>query len=179
MRANVRVEFLCGGRAIRRARADYDALAQIARVFSSALDDTPALVAAQAEQVKEAEKQRRKLAVEAAQRRGRELYEAAPLSASGVRRHIERIASGGFDDELRALAQGYTAQADGVFIAACDDPPSVLFAVSAGSAIRAGDRLKQVLSTHGGKGGGNPQLAQGSFPTQAALAAALDDLTSA
>ncbi len=35
MRGNVRLEFLCGMRAMRRAHADYEALAQIGRTFSS------------------------------------------------------------------------------------------------------------------------------------------------
>src|SRR5579864_1150202 len=37
IRNNVRVEFLCGMRAVRRARADYDALTHIGQTFSAAL----------------------------------------------------------------------------------------------------------------------------------------------
>ncbi len=35
IRGNLRIEFLCGGRAVARARADFDALSEIARVFSA------------------------------------------------------------------------------------------------------------------------------------------------
>ncbi len=34
--------FLCGGRAVARARADFEALSQIARVFSAPVDEAPA-----------------------------------------------------------------------------------------------------------------------------------------
>jgi len=47
IRGNVRIEFLCGLRAIRRARSDYQALSKVARVFSAALDDVPEAGAAQ------------------------------------------------------------------------------------------------------------------------------------
>ena len=42
IRGNLRIEFLCGGRAVARARADFEALSQIARVFSAPLDEAPA-----------------------------------------------------------------------------------------------------------------------------------------
>ncbi len=48
VRNTMRVEFLCGGRAVRRARADFDALARVAQMFSGALDDVPELVSAAA-----------------------------------------------------------------------------------------------------------------------------------
>jgi alanyl-tRNA synthetase len=42
VRQTVRVEFLCGGRAVRRARADYEALSKTAQLFSAPLDEVPA-----------------------------------------------------------------------------------------------------------------------------------------
>ena len=36
VRGNVRIEFLCGMRAVRRARRDFEALSRIARLFSVA-----------------------------------------------------------------------------------------------------------------------------------------------
>src|ERR1700733_343706 len=74
VRGNLRIEFLCGGRSIARARADFDALSEIARVFSSPLDQTPALVEAQREKLQESERTRRRLSTELAQASGRALY---------------------------------------------------------------------------------------------------------
>ena len=45
IRGNVRLEFLCGNRAIRRARADFTALEAAARSFSASPDEVPVLVA--------------------------------------------------------------------------------------------------------------------------------------
>src|SRR6516162_6625472 len=45
VRQAMRVEFLCGARAVGRARADCDVLAKVAQLFSAPLDDTPRLVA--------------------------------------------------------------------------------------------------------------------------------------
>jgi alanyl-tRNA synthetase len=89
--------------------------------------------------------------------------------------HVERAAAG-LNDELRALAQGFTAAGRGVFIGACDNPPAVLYAASAASGIHAGNRLKEALAAHGGRGGGHAQLAQGSLPGVEALNAVLATL---
>jgi alanyl-tRNA synthetase len=176
IRSTMRIEFLCGRRAVNRARADFEALSSAARVFSAALDEVPALVAAQVEAVKEAEKARRKLLLERAEWSGRTLYDAASPDAKGRRRHTERRAGGAPDDELRALAQSFTARPGGVYLAAFTSPAAVFLAVSSDLGLHAGNLLKPLLSTHGGRGGGNAQLAQGSLPTGEALDRLLADL---
>src|SRR5262249_3317091 len=62
IRNNVRVEFLCGGRAVRRMRADYNALARVAQTFSTSVDEAPQVAAAQIEDIRNADRMRRKLA---------------------------------------------------------------------------------------------------------------------
>src|SRR3984885_5867654 len=64
IRGNLRIEFLCGGRAVARARSDFEALAQIARVFSAPLDDAASMVVAQHEKTQESDRTRRRLATE-------------------------------------------------------------------------------------------------------------------
>ncbi len=173
VRGATRVEFVCGGRAVARARADFNALAAAARSFSAALDETPALVAGLIEQAKSAENARKKLALELARMRGRELYAATEPGAGGLRVRLERAAA--LDDELRALAQSFTAQRGARFIAGCAQPPSVLYAVSEDDGA-AGARLKRVLEANGGRGGGNPRMAQGSLPDGAAVERSIEAL---
>jgi len=168
-----RIEFLCGMRAVRRARADYDALSRIARSLTVPLDDAPAVVAARNEALAASEKTVRKLSAELARARGRELYAAAAAGPGGLRRHMERIASGALDEDLRATAQGFTAGSKAVFIAAVEEPASVLLAVSADAGIHAGNALKAALAACGGRGGGSAQAAQGSLPSKEALEAVL------
>lgn len=178
IRGNVRIEFLCGSRAVRRARADYDALSRIARVFSGALDETPSLVAAQQVKLVEAEKARKRLSRQLAETRGRELYHQTAPDEGGMRRLIRQLPSGPIGDELRAEAQSFTANPKAVFAVFIDDPPSVLLAASKDTSLHAGNVLKEALAAAGGRGGGNVQIAQGSLPSGEALQqlrASLDD----
>jgi len=168
IRNTTRVEFLCGGRAVGRARADFDALSRVAQMVSGSLDETPALVAAQFEAARNADKLRRKLEADLAQYQGRELYSATAPDEAGVRRVLRRQPSGNLED-LRAIAQSFTAQAKAVFVAALDEPPALLLAVSADSGVDAGKALKAALTQAGGRGGGNPRMAQGSLPSREVL----------
>jgi alanyl-tRNA synthetase len=173
VRQTVRVEFLCGGRAVSRARADYEALSRIAQLFSAPLDETPALVAAQLEAGRAADKSRRKLQLAAYH--GRDLYEATPPGPDGLRRHTQ-LAVSGSADELGALARSFTAQAKAVFLATLEKPPSVIYAVSEDTGIDAGQAVKQALADAGGRGGGNARLGQGSVPDAALLDAVIERL---
>jgi alanyl-tRNA synthetase len=175
IRQSVRVEFLCGGRAVRRARNDFQSLTAAAQSFSSPLDDVPSLVAAQLETSRAAEKLRRKLESDLATYQGRELYQATPPGPDGIRRVVRRAQRGSLE-ELRALAQSFTADTKAVFIAALSDPPSVLLAASADAGIDAGKLLKAALTEAGGRGGGAARMAQGSVPDGAALERVLEKL---
>ncbi len=166
----LRIEFLCGYRAIARARADYNALSRAARTLSSSLDEVPALAATQAEALAASDKTRRKLAVELATLRGREQYAATTPNASGLRFHELRIERA-LDDETRAFAQGFTSGARSCLLALAADPPAVLLAASEDSGLHAGNVLKQAVTALGGRGGGNALLAQGSVPSREALEA--------
>jgi alanyl-tRNA synthetase len=181
IRNTVRVEFLCGGRAVGRARADFEALSRVAQMVSGSLDEAPELVAAQFEAARNADKLRRKLEADLAQYQGRELYADTAPDEAGVRRVLRRSPSGGSCkmEDLRALAQNFTAQAKAVFIAALDEPPAVLLAVSADSGIDAGKLLKAALTQAGGRGGGNPRIAQGSLPGREALEQLLSHIRTA
>jgi alanyl-tRNA synthetase len=128
------------------------------------------------EQVKESEKARRKLALEAAGFRGRALYEECAADERGRKVRLDRRASGPLDDETRAVAVSFCAQPKAVYIAAADQPPSVLLAASADSGIHPGNTLKELLQAAGGRGGGNAQTAQGSVPSKDALDAILNHL---
>jgi alanyl-tRNA synthetase len=177
IRQTVRVEFLCGARAVARARSDYDALSRTAQLFSAALDEVPALVAAQLEAARSADKARRKLQLELVVYQGRELYQATPAAADGVRRHKHRAASGSVD-ELGALARSFTAGPKAIFLAALEKPPSVIYAVSDDVGVDAGQAVKQALADAGGRGGGNARLGQGSVPDAALLEAVIERLAS-
>ena len=112
------------------------------------------MVAAQLETAHGNDKARRKLELDLAAYQGRELYLATAPGADGVRRVTRRVVKGSLE-ELRAIAQNFTAQPKAVFIATLADPPSVLLAASADAGIDAGKALKAALTEAGGRGGGN------------------------
>jgi alanyl-tRNA synthetase len=176
IRGNVRIEFLCGQRAVRRARADFAGLARIARVYSAPLDESPALVEAQRDSLLAAQKAHWRIATELARYRGQDLYGATAAGTDGVRRSLRRQAAGVLDDELRAFAQGFTAQPKAILVAASDSPPAALLAVSEDAGVHAGNLLKAAIAKYGGRGGGNALLAQGSVESLELLERLLADL---
>ena len=167
IRGNLRIEFLCGMRAVARARADFEALSAVARSFSSPLDDVPGLVESQRERLLEAERSHRRLATELAQARGRELYATTAPGLDGVRRVERRVAS--LSDDLRAEAQSFTTGAQAIFLAIGDEPAALMLAASADSGVHAGNILKSALTAAGGRGGGSATMAQGSLPSKSQL----------
>jgi alanyl-tRNA synthetase len=169
IRGTTRLEFACGNRALHRARADYRLLAAIGRALSVPPEQTPDLLAGLIEKNKSLEKTGQRLATELARREGKELFLAAELGPDGIRRIIQR---GPIDDAMRARAQAFVSGKKAVFLAVCDQPPSLLLAASADSGIHAGDRVKAAVAAAHGRGGGNQQLGQGSVPDTAALASA-------
>ena len=176
VRQSSRVEFLCGGRAIRRAHADYDALSRTAQLFSAPLDEVPGIVAASQETARAADKVRRKLELDLAAYQGKELYAATEPSADGIR-HVTRSAEKGNLEELRALAQNFVAQPRAIFVAALRNPPSVMLAASEDAGIDAGKLLKAALTAAGGRGGGTARMAQGSVADESKLDAVLSQLS--
>ena len=171
IRGNTRLEFVCGLRALRHARADFRTLQELSRQLSVPAAETPALVAAQLERVKALEKANQRLAAEIAQREGRELWVATAAGADGIRRVVQHAA---IDDAMRTRAQAFVAGGKAAFLAVSLSPPAILLASSADSGIHAGDRVKAAVSAAGGRGGGNQGLAQGSLPP----ASDLDAITS-
>src|SRR4051812_2799232 len=136
VRKSMRVEFVCGGRATRRARADYELLSRSSALFSTGIDELPALLEARASELQQALKHERELQQQLDTYRARELYDAALTRAPGAARvwTVERRQSGGLQD-LRGLAQQYAAQPRAVFIAALEQPPSLLIASAEDSSL--------------------------------------------
>jgi alanyl-tRNA synthetase len=175
VRKSARVEFVCGLRAVRRARADFEALTRVAGALSASLEDAPALVSAQGEQLRAAENERRRLERELASYRARSLYELAAPSAEGLR--IVRHDAPSMD-ELRTLAQAIVALPKAVLVGTTGEPPSLLVAVAEDTGLDAGRLLKESVGKVGGRGGGSSRIAQGSVPDRGRLAEAVASVLS-
>jgi alanyl-tRNA synthetase len=164
VRQGTRVEFVCGERAVRTARRDYGALSEAAALFSAQLWDTPNQIHKSLEDAKLLRKQRDEVI--------EQLAEATALAALkdqpevGGRKLIVRC----FADRDIAFAKLFAQKAvrTGVpavaLVASTVEPPSLVFAQSAGGTADMGALLKLVLTSVGGRGGGSRDFAQGGVP---------------
>lgn len=162
-KGNTRVEFICGMRAVRRARLDAELLTTAARVFTAAPEDVPALVEKQQQRTLDLERENRKLATELARYEARARWDAATPDANGIRR-IRIAHDGGPVKELEPIAQALTALGYALVLVTSNTPAGVMLASSIEANVDAGQTLRAALATVGGRGGGSPRLAQGSLP---------------
>lgn len=162
VRRSARLEFLCGMRAVRAARADLELLARLAEPYSTPPEALPELLESRRTELRQALARAKELEAALDARRARELYEGAEPSAKGVRQVVVRDEPGVGMERLRGLAQQVTALPRVVFIGTIREPPAVLLAASADAELDAGRLLKPVLEAAGGRGGGNARMAQGA-----------------
>ncbi len=169
----LRIEFLCGGRALSRAGADFAQLTRMAQAASTSIEEVATVFDAQAAALRDAESARRRLAETLDQYRARELHATTPADALGTHRAVQRCVSGTSLEDMRGLALAFAALPHAVFVAATESPPALLLAASDDSGVNAGEVLRAAVTALGGRGGGSPRLAQGSVPSVEALAAAV------
>jgi len=168
IRKQMRVEFLCGARVVRQARADFEALSAIALSVKASLAEAPALVAAQSAELRDTMAARKRLEGELAVHQARALYEMTGPTPAGVRVTVLRRDGGSLED-IRPLAQAFASLPKTVFVAAVLSPATVLVAAADDAGVDAGRLLKATLAAVAGRGGGSPRLAQGTVPNADAL----------
>ena len=168
IRKQTRVEFLCGARVVRQARADFEALSAIALSVKASLAEAPALVAAQSRRTSRHHGARKRLEGELAVHQARALYEMTAPTPDGVRVAVLRRDGGSLED-IRPVAQAFASLPKTVFVAAVLSPATVLITAADDAGVDAGRLLKPVLAAAAGRGGGSPRLAQGTVPNADAL----------
>ncbi|HEY7683463.1 MAG TPA: DHHA1 domain-containing protein [Gemmatimonadales bacterium] len=178
VRKQVRLEFLCGARAVARTRADFEILSAMAASATAAFEDLPAVLERQRTDLKAAEAERRRLEETLAGFRAQALYGDTTPGASGRRCVIYRQTDGTLGS-LATVARTIVGFSNVAFLATLTAPPTVLLATSADSGLDAAALLKPVLSAVGGRGGGSARLAQGTVPGTEAIETALAQLASA
>jgi alanyl-tRNA synthetase len=172
VKKNVRLEFLCGARAVRRARDDLDLVGRLAGQLSAAPRELPTLLEAQRAELKRAAVKHRELEEGLAGFRARDLYAAAAPDAAGVRWIVVREEPGPIE-RMRPLAQAVTGMPRAVLVGWTDSPPALLVAASPDAGCDAGATLRSALERVGGRGGGNPRIGQGTAPSALALEEAI------
>ncbi|HVB32884.1 MAG TPA: DHHA1 domain-containing protein [Patescibacteria group bacterium] len=155
-----RVEFVCGGRALRDARADFETLGAAARQIGCGMAEVAAMAAKLLDERKAAHRDQARLAGRLAE------LEAKALAAGGERRvvHAFEHADTAF---LRQVAARLTAEPGVRVVLASRDARQFVFAQAKGSAGDMKKLLGETLVAAGGKGGGSNDFAQGTVPESA------------
>jgi len=178
-RQGMRVEFVCGGRAVRTARRDYGTLVESAALYSAQIWDLPGQIRKSSDDVKAARKEKEEaleqLAGAMAEAALREFSirsssigssEPARTAASTNRPVIVRV----FADRDAAFAKLFAQKivrsttSAVALVGSTMNPPGVVFAQSTGGSSDIGALLKQELAAVGGRGGGSRDFAQGGVP---------------
>ncbi len=161
---DTRVYFNCGARLLPDYRFKHDFVAALSVRLSTAPDGVPERASALLDELTATKR-------EAAQLRTRLAREIAAAAPEGVVvRVIEDAAL------LPELAGAFAEKAGAIALLGALTPERALLAVAcgAGAPVRANELLKVGLPLVEGRGGGRPDLAQGSGPKRENLRAALD-----
>jgi alanyl-tRNA synthetase len=162
VKQGVRVEFVCGLRAVAIARQDYETLTRAAGFFSSHIREVPEQIQKSIQELKSSGKVEHKLLGDLA-----ELHAERLLSQSaGSPKVITQIFPERDGTFIKLLAQKLTASHTDVvaLLASAAGQPAVVFAQSAGMKFNMGQLMKDAMAKLGGRGGGTADMAQGGLP---------------
>ena len=153
-----RVEFFCGGRALKNFRAMRDAIAGAVRVLSVLPDELPQAIEKLQVETKDRQKALNALQQELARYRAEEFAAAAEQTAAGrlVAKAVDADANG-----LKSLASAIASKPGHIAVLVSTSTPAlVVVARAADVAVAAHEVLAALTSKFGGRGGGKPDLAQ-------------------
>jgi len=174
----VRVEFVCGLRATRAARTDFDLLRETSNLLSIPAAELPSTVERLLTDGKAHARERQKLREELAVLQSARLATEEPLE-NGLRL-IERAWKDLDRDYVKLLASRTAAAAPRTAVIFCSEdgsPVRVFVARSSDLEFNCGQILREALAHFGLRGGGSADLAQGDVPAEqeAALRAYVRD----
>lgn len=160
----LRVEFVCGLRAVAAGRHDFTLLGRAAATLSIGRDDIPAAIERLQSEVKSSAKDRQKLREDLA------TYHATRLAVEEMIQDNLRLVHRTFADRdrdyVRLLASRVCATVPrtvAVFVATEAEPARIFLACSHDIDLNCGDFLRTALAAHGLRGGGSADLAQGDL----------------
>lgn len=177
----VRVEFVCGLRAVRAARADFAILREASVLLSTGAKELAPTVGRLLTEGKANAKERQKLREELAVYHASKLAMEEPIE-NGVRM-VARSWKDRDRDYVKLLASRTAAAAPRtvvVFSATNADPVQAFVARSSDLAFNCGQILREALASLGLRGGGSAEFAQGEVPAkqEASLRGAVCDAIS-
>ena len=165
VRQGWRIEFVCGRRAAKTARHDYETLTESAGLLSSHIRDLPQQIHKSLEEARAARKSHEQLLDELAG------FYAEQLLTETAEHQGRKIVTRTYSDRdlifIKLLAQKLSRHSPNVIalLGATSGQPALVFAQSAGQPFDMASLIKEALAKLGGRGGGSKDMAQGG-PTQ-------------
>ena len=177
VKRGARVEFVCGMRAVRTARRDFETLTEAAAVFSTHIWEVPQQVRKSLDEIKTAQKAQYRLLEGVAE------LQADRMLQSAEKRGGHNLVVQFFPERdlafIKMLAQKLTRTGDAVALLSCGGAqPSLVFAQTPGLGRDMGALMKQTVQPLGTRGGGNRDMAQGGAPDSARAEQALQQAAS-
>jgi alanyl-tRNA synthetase len=171
---NSRVEFLCGGRALRDYRLKNETVVSLAAGLSVRDVEVREAVDRLTREASESRRLAEHLRNRLLDHQARELaLEAMPVGPAAA---VVTVLPGGDPEELRHLAARLVSTPSRVaLLAAATDRCYLVFARSDDLALDASALFRKVVTPYGGRGGGRPHLAQGGAPHPVDARRILDD----
>jgi len=164
-KGGVRIEFLCGGRALARFRAWRDSLAATTRLLSVTAAELPSTIERLQADAKAQKRAVTALQAELAGFRAEELVAAAEpvVLRDGSAARVVARALDGDANTLKSLASSIATRPGLVAVLLSSSTPglAVVARSSDVGGVHAQQVLAQLVAEFGGRGGGKPELAQG------------------
>ena len=169
--SETRVEFICGSRALRDLRKKSALLGRIAGNFTVGLDEVEVAVRRVREQE---ESSRKRLATVMATLLAHEARDlVAQAEPAGATPMVHLVRDDLSLDEARTLAHAVTGSGGLIVLGISGDKAQMLVGRPADHALDCGQLVREVLTAFGGRGGGQPAMAQGGIPDPNRLADAV------
>ena len=176
VKQGVRVEFVCGHRAIRAARQDRQALTTVAASLSTHSWKVPQEIERVLGEARQGRKAVEEWMGEAA--RLEAVYLVAEAASSNPR-IVTKIFPNRSLEYVKLVAQKIARNNQNPAVAllgAASPAPVLVFAQTPGAGFDMGALLKESLAARGGRGGGTRDMAQGGVPSPEGLEATLREL---
>ena len=158
VKQGVRVEFVCGLRAVRTARRDFQTLTDTAALFSTHIWELPQQAGKTLEEVRAAQKIQHRLLEEVAELQAANLLQAAAQQLNeGGRKVVVRFFPDRDLNFIKMLAQKITKLGKVVALLGCGGTqPSLVFGQAPGLENDMGALMKQAVQRLGTRGGDRP-----------------------
>ena len=167
VRQGLRVEFVCGLRAMAAARRDFGVLTEAAAALSIPASQLPQSIERLLAEAKHSAKERQRLREEIARYEAADSLAKAPVQ-DGLRL-VRRQFADHDADYVKLLTSKLASGAATIVLLAStqEEPASVFFARSAEPKFSCGELMKNALADLGLRGGGSSTMAQGQVPRDA------------